>query len=54
MDTSKRKSVLVPVDVYNEIKDIAKGEERTISGQLRIVFKEWVKIPENVKAKFCK
>tara|TARA_R100001594_G_scaffold73418_1_gene108008 strand:+ start:316 stop:471 length:156 start_codon:yes stop_codon:yes gene_type:complete len=42
MDTNKWKSVLVPVEVYNEIKDIAKRQERSISGQLRIVFREWV------------
>ena len=38
MDTTKWKSVLVPIEVYSEIKKIAKAEGRTISGQLRIIF----------------
>tara|TARA_R110000803_G_scaffold39474_4_gene85153 strand:- start:278 stop:445 length:168 start_codon:yes stop_codon:yes gene_type:complete len=41
MDTEKWKSVLVPVPVYREIKAIASMEERSISGQLRKIFKEW-------------
>jgi len=42
MDTTKWKSVLVPREVYEEIKGMAKSEGRTISGQLRLVF-EWYK-----------
>lgn len=42
MDTTKWKSVLVPREVYEEIKAIAKFEGRTISGQLRLVF-SWYK-----------
>lgn len=38
MDTSKWKSVLVPIEVYDEIKNISKTEGRTISGQLRLIF----------------
>ena len=34
MDTTRWKSVLVPVEVYSEIK----SEGRTISGQLRWIF----------------
>ena len=41
MDTEKWKSVLVPVPVYREIKEIAQMEDRSISGQLRKIFKEW-------------
>ena len=41
MDTEKWKSVLVPVPVYWEIKAIAGMEDRSISGQLRKIFKEW-------------
>ena len=41
MDTEKWKSVLVPVPVYREIKAIAGMEDRSISGQLRKIFKEW-------------
>jgi hypothetical protein len=43
MDITKWKSVLVPIEVYEQIKTIAKAEGRTISGQLRIrweVYKE--------------
>ena len=49
MDTSKWKSVLVPIEIYEEIKNISKKEGRTISGQLRImfdIFKSEVKIYE--------
>ena len=38
MDTTKWKSVLVPISVYEEIRSIAKKEGRTISGQLRIMW----------------
>ena len=41
MDTSIWKSVLVPVEVYRDIKKIAFEEDRSISGQLRKIFKEW-------------
>jgi hypothetical protein len=47
MDTTKWKSVLVPRDVYEEIKDMARSEGRTISGQLRLVF-EWYKKDHSV------
>jgi hypothetical protein len=46
MDTNKWKSVLVPRDIYISIKDIAKAEGRTISGQLRVMFDQFV---ENYK-----
>jgi len=38
MDTDKWKSVLVPKEVYEEIKLRSKKEGRTISGQLRVMF----------------
>ena len=41
MDTEKWKSVLVPIEVYREIKTIAQKEGRTISGQLRIIFEKY-------------
>jgi|TARA_R100001460_G_scaffold687_5_gene3121 hypothetical protein len=41
MDTNKWKSVLVPVPVYRQIKEIAQLEDRSISGQLRKIFSEW-------------
>ncbi len=42
MDTTRWKSVLLPREVYEEIRDVAKLEGRTIGGQLRLVF-EWYK-----------
>lgn len=42
MDTNKWKSVLVPRDIYISIKDIAKAEGRTISGQLRVMFEQFI------------
>lgn len=38
MDITKWKSVLVPIEVYEQIKTIARAEGRTISGQLRIMW----------------
>ena len=43
MDTEKWKSVLVPIEIYQEIKTIAKAEGRTISGQLRLMFEIYKK-----------
>jgi len=38
MDTTKWKSVLVPIEVYKEIKEHAATNGRTISGQLSVMF----------------
>ncbi len=38
MDTTKWKSVLVPIEVYKEIKRDSAANGRTISGQLRVMF----------------
>jgi len=38
MDTTRWKSVLVPREVYEEIKELSKDEGRTIGGQLRVIF----------------
>jgi|TARA_B110000977_G_C11046629_1_gene480779 hypothetical protein len=40
MDTTRWKSILVPREVYEEIKELSKNEGRTIGGQLRLVF-DW-------------
>lgn len=42
MDTQRWKSVLVPRDVYEEIKDLAQKDGRTISGQLRLIFETYI------------
>ena len=42
MDTTRWKSVLVPREIYEAIKELSKAEGRTIGGQLRVVF-EWYK-----------
>jgi predicted DNA-binding protein len=47
MDTDKWKSVLVPIEVYKEIKALAQSEGRTISGQLRIIFENYKREKEN-------
>jgi hypothetical protein len=41
MDTTKWKSVLVPIDVYDNIKKSAKKEGRTIGGQLRYIYSQY-------------
>jgi hypothetical protein len=35
MDTTKWKSVLVPIEVYLDIKEMAKKQGRTISGSAK-------------------
>ena len=42
MDTNKWKSVLVPREIYLVIKEMSKAEGRTISGQLRVIFDDFV------------
>ena len=41
MDTTKWKSVLVPIDVYEKIKQSAKKEGRTLGGQLRYIYSQY-------------
>ena len=48
VDTTKWKSVLVPIEVYKEIKDDAATNGRTISGQLRVMFDVYSKSREKV------
>ena len=48
MDTTKWKSVLVPIEVYKEIKLDAAANGRTISGQLRVMFDIYSKNRETV------
>jgi len=43
MDTSKWKSILVPIEVYAEVRKIAKNEGRTISGQLRLMYEHYAR-----------
>ena len=42
MDTSKWRQVLVPIDVYYQLVTMAHIEERTISGQVRVIFNQWM------------
>ena len=48
MDIEKCKSVLVPIEVYQGIKAIAAHENRTISGQLRVIFQKFCEM-EKIK-----
>ena len=50
MDTTKWKSVLVPVEVYRELKILSVIEGRTISGQLRFMFEQYSRL-KSVKNK---
>ena len=55
MDTTKWKSVLVPIEVYKELKALAHDQGRTMGGQLKIMHrvydayqkKELVPSPKN-------
>ena len=41
MDTTKWKSVLLPRDLYAEVKTASRIEGRTLSGQLRLIIETW-------------
>jgi hypothetical protein len=40
VDQTKWKSVLVPIEVYREIRERSKREGRTISSELRLIYAE--------------
>lgn len=42
MDTSKWRSVLMHVELYERLKSIASAEGRTLSGQLRVIIVEYL------------
>ena len=48
MDTEKYKSVIVPIDIYRELRKHAQDVGRTITGQFRLV---WQNYKKNVKEK---
>jgi len=43
MDSNKYKSVALSIDTYNVLKDLAKKEDRTITGTIRHLIKKDVK-----------
>lgn len=52
MDTTRWKSILVPREMYIDVKETAKREGRTISGQLCFAYEQFrgspiPKLPEN-------
>ena len=49
MDTKKWKSILVPREIYDEVKEMASEEGRTIGGQLKIIIKSHKKSKEYAK-----
>jgi len=49
VDTNKWKSVLLPREVYDQLYIVSKVEGRTLSGQLRLIFENWVN--ENLSQK---
>ena len=51
MDTEKRKSVLVPKEVYEDIKRTSADHGRTISGQLKIVWQIYNKLKDKLDPK---
>jgi len=54
MDTSKWKSILVPKDIYEEIKTLSQQEGRTISGQLRLIHETFKKVNPPVRNIYVK
>jgi hypothetical protein len=53
MDTQRWKSVLVPIEVYRELKELSHIEGRTISGQLRVMFEMYANL-RSTKTKVAK
>lgn len=54
MDTTKWKSILVPKDIYEEIKTLSQQEGRTISGQLRLIHETFKKVNPPVRNIYVK
>ena len=42
MDTTKWKSILVPIGVYHRIREFSQLEHRKIGAQLSLIFSEWL------------
>ena len=42
MDTTKWKSILVPIGVYHRIREFSQLEHRKIGAQLTLIFEEWL------------
>jgi len=53
MDTTRWKSVLVPIEVYTELKKLSAVEGRTISGQLRSMYDHYANL-KSTKTKLKK
>ena len=41
MDKTRWKAVILPRELYEQLKIISEVEGRTLSGQLRLVFNDW-------------
>jgi hypothetical protein len=39
-DKSKKTSIVVPIEIYNEIENLAAGESRTVSQMMVVLMKE--------------
>ena len=44
MDTTKWKSVVIPLDIYKAVQKICELENRTISGQFRHMFESYCEL----------
>ena len=42
MDTTRWKSILVPIGIYHRIREFAEMEHRKIGAQLTLIFSEWL------------
>ena len=42
MDTTKWKSILVPIEIYHRIRSISVAQHRKIGQQLTLIFEEWL------------
>ena len=54
MDTTRWKSILVPREMYEEVRDSAKMEGRTISGQLCYAYEQYRAVEAKKRARVQK
>lgn len=45
-DNTKHTNLRLPMSLYNKIETLAKNSERTVSGQIRFMLQEYIKIKE--------
>lgn len=46
-DNTKHTNIRLPIDLYDKVEIMAKGSQRTVSGQIRFMLQEYIRIKES-------